>query len=328
MKKVMVIGGAGYIGSHTCKYLASEGIEPVVFDNLSEGHRDFVRWGDLIEGDIRDRAAVEAALVQAKPDGIIHFAANIEVGESTRDPGAFYENNVGGALNVAIAARDAGNLPIVFSSTCAIYGRSDADRVAEDTVQAPMSPYGRTKLMVEQILNDFGTAYGVPWVCLRYFNACGADLDGQIGEAHSVETHLVPRAILAGLGKLDGFAVFGDDYDTPDGSAVRDYIHVLDLAQAHVRALRYLWQGGESTQFNIGTGKGTSVFEIIGAVERALGVKVPYTLGPRRAGDPPCLVADATRAETILGFKAEHSDIETVIQSAAAWHKQLLQIRD
>jgi UDP-glucose-4-epimerase GalE len=191
-----------------------------------------------------------------------------------------------------------------------------------------MSPYGRTKLMVEQILNDFGTAYGVPWVCLRYFNACGADLDGQIGEAHSVETHLVPRAILAGLGKLDGFAVFGDDYDTPDGSAVRDYIHVLDLAQAHVRALRYLWQGGESTQFNIGTGKGTSVFEIIGAVERALGVKVPYTLGPRRAGDPPCLVADATRAETILGFKAEHSDIETVIQSAAAWHKQLLQIRD
>jgi UDP-glucose-4-epimerase GalE len=328
VKKVMVIGGAGYIGSHTCKYLASEGIEPVVFDNLSEGHRDFVRWGDLIEGDIRDRAAVEAALVQAKPDGIIHFAANIEVGESTRDPGAFYENNVGGALNVAIAARDAGNLPIVFSSTCAIYGRSDADRVAEDTVQAPMSPYGRTKLMVEQILNDFGTAYGVPWVCLRYFNACGADLDGQIGEAHSVETHLVPRAILAGLGKLDGFAVFGDDYDTPDGSAVRDYIHVLDLAQAHVRALRYLWQGGESTQFNIGTGKGTSVFEIIGAVERALGVKVPYTLGPRRAGDPPCLVADATRAETILGFKAEHSDIETVIQSAAAWHKQLLQIRD
>lgn len=327
MKTVMVIGGAGYIGSHTCKYLAGEGIAPVVFDNLSEGHRDFVRWGDLIEGDVRDRATLAQALDQAKPDAIIHFAANIEVGESTRDPGKFYENNVGGSLNVAMAARDAGNIPIVFSSTCAVYGRCEEPRIDEATAQGPMSPYARSKQMVEQILGDFDAAHGLRSVCLRYFNACGADLDGQIGEAHSVETHLVPRAILAALGKLDGFAIFGDDYDTPDGSAVRDYIHVMDLAQAHVRACQYLWDGGESTAFNVGTGTGTSVFQIVEAVGRALGTPVPYTLGPRRVGDPPSLVADPTRAEEVLGFAAQHSDIDTVIGTAAAWHKQVLQIR-
>lgn len=328
MTKVMVIGGAGYIGSHTCKYLANEGITPVVFDNLSEGHRDFVRWGDLVEGDIRDRDSIVGALAEVQPEGIIHFAANIEVGESNRDPAKFYENNVGGSLNVAVAARDAGNIPIVFSSTCAIYGRCEEDRIGEDTPKGPMSPYGQTKHMVETILGDFSNAYGLRSVCLRYFNACGADLDGQVGEAHSVETHLVPRAILAALGKLDGFAVFGDDYETADGSAVRDYIHVMDLAQAHVQALRYLWDGGETTQFNVGTGNGTSVLEIIESVERVMGLKIPYTLGPRRAGDPPKLIADAARAEEVLGFSARYSDIDTVIRTASAWHKQILQIRE
>jgi UDP-glucose-4-epimerase GalE len=300
----------------------------VVFDNLSEGHRDFVRWGDLVEGDIRDRAAVEAALAEVKPDGIIHFAANIEVGESNRDPGKFYENNVGGSLNVAMAARDAGNIPIVFSSTCAIYGACTLPRIPEDTTQGPMSPYGASKQMVETILGDFSRAYGLRSVCLRYFNACGADPDCQIGEAHAVESHLIPRAILAAYGQIDDFAIFGDDYDTPDGSALRDYIHVMDLAQAHAKAMRYLWDGGESTQFNVGTGTGTSVFEIVQAVEAVTGKPVPHTLGPRRAGDPPQLIADPTRAEEILGFAATHSDIETVIRTASAWHRQMLQMRD
>ena len=318
--KVMVFGGAGYIGSHTCKWLKSSGFEPIVFDNLCEGHREFVKWGELIEGDIRDREAVDAALARTQPDLIIHFAAFAYVGESVQDPAKYYDNNVLGALNIADAARQGGNIPIVFSSTCATYGMPATDRIAEDTPQAPINPYGRTKLVVEQILKDFHTAYGLPSVCLRYFNACGADPDREIGEAHRIETHLIPRAILAALGQIDDFQVFGDDYDTPDGSAVRDYVHVNDLAEGHVAACRYLIDGGATDQFNIGTGTGYSVFEIINAVETAAGRPVPHTISPRREGDPPVLVADPAKSKAILGFEASFSSLENITATALAWH--------
>ncbi len=320
MTAVMVFGGAGYIGSHTCKCLKSNGFEPVVFDSFCEGHRDFVRWGELVEGDIRDKAAVEAALRSVEPAIIIHFAAFAYVGESVRDPAKYYENNVLGSLNIADAARMAGNVPIVFSSTCATYGIPTTQRIAEDTPQAPINAYGRTKLMVETVLKDFHQAYGMNSICLRYFNACGADPDGEIGEAHREETHLIPRAILAAMGRIDDFEVFGDDYDTPDGSAVRDYVHVDDLAEAHVAACRYLLDGGQTDQFNIGTGAGFSVFEVIDAVSSAFGARVPCRVSARRPGDPPVLVADPSKARAILNFEARHSSLENIVRTALAWH--------
>lgn len=321
MTRILVIGGAGYIGSHTCKALKAEGFDPVVFDNLSEGHRAFVQWGDLIEGDIRDRDAVTRAVKAARPDAIIHFAALAYVGESVEEPAKYYDNNVSGALNIADVARRCGNIPIVFSSTCATYGIPPSPSIPEETVQAPINPYGRTKLIVENILKDFDTAYGLRSICLRYFNACGADASACIGEDHRIETHLIPRAIWAALGIIDDFRVFGDDYDTPDGSAVRDYIHVTDLAQAHIQACRHLLDGGASDQFNIGTGKGVSVFEIIDAVEKATGTAVPYQLAPRRAGDPPVLIAQNDKARRVLGFEPEHSSLANIMATAVAWHR-------
>lgn len=321
MTRILVIGGAGYIGSHTCKALKAEGFDPVVFDNLSEGHRAFVQWGDLIEGDIRDRDAVTRAVKAARPDAIIHFAALAYVGESVEEPAKYYDNNVSGALNIADVARRCGNIPIVFSSTCATYGIPPSPSIPEETAQAPINPYGRTKLIVEDILKDFDTAYGLRSICLRYFNACGADASACIGEDHRIETHLIPRAIWAALGIIDDFRVFGDDYDTPDGSAVRDYIHVTDLAQAHILACRYLLDGGASDQFNIGTGKGVSVFEIIDAVEKATGTAVPYQLAPRRAGDPPVLIAQNDKARRVLGFEPEHSSLANIMATAVAWHR-------
>ncbi len=320
MKRILVFGGAGYIGSHTCKALHGSGFAPVVFDNFIEGHRDFVKWGTAVEGDIRDAAAVAQAFAQVDPVAAIHFAAHAYVGESVTDPGKYYDNNVSGSLNIAMAARDAGNVPLVFSSTCAIYGTPDVVAIREDTPPAPINPYGRTKLIVEGILQDFSSAYGLRSVCLRYFNACGADAEGEIGEAHREETHLVPRTILSALGRMDGFRVFGDDYDTQDGSAVRDYVHVTDLAHAHVLACDYLLNGGASDQFNIGSGKGTSVFQIIEAVRKATGRDVPHDIGPRRPGDPAALVADPAKARAVLGFQARHSDIANIAETATRWH--------
>jgi UDP-glucose-4-epimerase GalE len=322
MKKVMVFGGAGYIGSHTCKRLAAQGFAPVVFDNLSEGYADFVKWGDLIRGDIRDAAQVTQALAQEQPAAIIHFAAHAYVGESVTDPGKYYENNVMGALNIAQAARDAGNIPLIFSSTCAIYGIPPGDRIDETCPKQPINPYGRSKWMVEQILADFSAAYDLRSVCLRYFNASGDDPDGDVGEAHREETHLIPRAVLAGLGKINDFSIFGEDYPTPDGSAVRDYIHVDDLAEAHVRACRYLLDGGQTDQFNVGVGRGYSVFQIVEAVGRHLGQPVPHEIKPRRAGDPAALVADPSKIRDILGFEANHSDLDHIIATAVAWHSR------
>ncbi len=319
-QKVLVFGGAGYIGSHTCKVLAEQGFAPVVFDNLSEGYRDFVQWGDLIEADILDLDAVRAALRTVRPAALIHFAAFAYVGESVADPAKYYRNNVAGSLNIADAARLEGNVPVIFSSTCATYGIPAKVPIDENTPQNPINPYGRTKLMVETILDDCGAAYGLKSVCLRYFNACGADPEGAVGEAHRDETHLIPRAIFSLMGTIKDFAIFGGDYDTPDGSPIRDYIHVLDLAEAHVLALKHLLAGGPSEKINIGTGTGYSVFELIDRLEAVTGRPVPRTVGPKRAGDPPSLVADASKAKALLGFAPRHSDLDTVLRTAYDWH--------
>ncbi len=322
MGRILVFGGAGYIGSHTCKRLAEAGHEPVTFDNLCEGHRDFVRWGPLIEADITEDAAVRDAIARHRPDAIIHFAARSIVPDSLADPGGYYSTNVAGSLNILEAARDCGGVPIVFSSSCAVYGAHVRLPIREDSPRAPASPYGRTKQIVEDMLADFSAAHGLRSVALRYFNACGADPAGEIGERHRNETHLIPRAILAAMGRLDDFRVYGDDYDTPDGSAIRDFIHVNDLAEAHLRACDYLLAGGASDALNIGSGQGYSVFEIIRAVEAAGAGRVPLETAPRRAGDPPELVADTTRAREILGFTPRHSDLGTIIETALAWHRK------
>lgn len=322
MKKVLVFGGAGFIGSHTCKRLSELGIEPVVFDNLSEGYQEFVQWGDLIVGDIGDPEAVADAILQVKPDVIIHFAAFAYVGESVTDPEKYYSNNVVGSLNIVRSAREMGNIPIIFSSTCAIYGIPSTDIIDESLPKSPINPYGRGKWMVEQILADYSAAYGLRSVCLRYFNAAGADAAGCVGEAHRDETHLIPRAIFAGLGRIDDFVVFGSDYPTADGSAVRDYIHVADLAEAHVAACRYLVDGGQTDQFNIGAGQGYSVFEIIDALSKHLGNVIPHVVKFRRAGDPPALIANPEKAKRILGFEAQHSSLENIISTAVTWYQK------
>lgn len=326
MAQILVLGGAGYIGSHTCKRLAQSGFTPVVFDNLSEGHAHAVKWGELIEGDIQTPGDIAAAIEQTRPAAIIHFAAHTYVGESVEDPGKYYQNNVIGTLNVANAARDAKGIPIVFSSSCATYGLPSGDRLSEDMPQNPINPYGRTKLVNEMILRDFSSAYGLRSVCLRYFNAAGCDAELEIGEEHSDETHLIPRAILAQLGVLDDFKVFGTDYPTPDGTAIRDYIHVTDLADAHIAACRHLLDGGASDQVNVGTGQGYSVSEIVKAVQECADSEVPLEYGPRRAGDPPILVSDTTKARTLLNLKPEHSDLKNIVETAYGWfskiHKQ------
>lgn len=322
MRNILVFGGAGYIGSHTCKQLRLSGFNPISFDNLSEGHTDLVQWGDLIIGDIRSKEDIVAAIQRVAPVAAIHFAAHAYVGESVVDPSKYYSNNVVGSLNIIQALQEANNLPVIFSSSCAIYGTPTTPTISEETPKAPINPYGRSKLMVEQILQDFSAAYDLRSVCLRYFNASGGDAAGETGEAHRHETHLIPRTILSGLGRIDDFSVFGDDYDTSDGSAVRDYIHVTDLADAHVAACKYLLDGGATDHFNVGTGKGYSVLEIITAVSKHLDREVPFNLGPRRAGDPAALVAEVSKIQKILEFQAKFSELDNIISTALPWYKQ------
>ena len=317
--KVLVAGGAGYVGSHTCKALAGSGFEPVVYDNLSTGHRGFVRWGPLVEGDLLDEETLTSAFVEHRPAVALHFAACAYVGESFEEPAKYYTNNVIGALHLVEAARSAGNVPIVFSSTCAVYGEPAKLPISEDTSLVPVSPYGRTKLAIEHALSDYDAAYGLRSIRLRYFNACGCDPDGEVGESHDPETHLIPRAILAAMGRLGELSIFGDDYTTPDGTAIRDYVHVSDLAGAHVAAARRLLDGAESFAVNLGTGRGFSVREIVDAVQRVTGLKVPYRIAARRRGDPAILIADGSRAERLLGFSIPRSDVETVVRTTYAW---------
>ncbi len=316
---VLVTGGAGYVGSHTCLALADAGFTPVVYDNLSNGHRHFVRWGPFIEGDVRDRFALEAVFNQFRPVAVMHFAALIEVGESVRQPAAYYDTNVTGALNVIGAARGAGVDRMVFSSTCATYGSPVHLPMAETHPQAPLNPYGRSKLMVEQILADLDRYADFRSAVLRYFNAAGADPDGRIGEQHEPETHAIPLALLAALGQRDGFRIFGNDYETRDGTALRDYVHVLDLADAHVLALRHLLANNESVQLNLGTGTGVTVRELVEAIRSVTGRAFPVETVGRRPGDAAALVADSVRAKQILGW-CPTRDIHCILESAWRWH--------
>lgn len=320
---VLVAGGAGYIGSHVCEALAKAGYRPVALDNLSTGHAEFVRWGPLVQGDVADAALVRRTLVEHDVAAVMQFAASSVVSESAAAPLDYYRNNVAGLLGLVEGMRAAGVDKLVFSSTCAIYGDPKGAAIREDLPPAPISPYGRSKLMCETMLRDAADAHGLKTVALRYFNACGASTEADIGEFRPVETHLIPRAMMAALGEIDDFQVCGADYDTPDGTAVRDYIHVADLAAGHLAALEQLLDGREGfAAFNLGTGEGRSVREVLDAVAAVSGTPAPSAVGPRRAGDPPSLVADPSLARRELGFETRHSDLATVVGSAWAWHSR------
>jgi len=320
--RVLVTGGAGFIGSHACKALAMAGHEPIVFDNLSTGHADAVKWGPLVVGDIRDAEALDSALSAHRPDLVMHFAALAYVGESVADPAHYYGVNVAGTLSLLEAMRRHGVDAIVFSSSCATYGTPEVLPICESTPQRPINPYGFTKLAAERMLQDFERAYGLRWVALRYFNAAGADPDGELGEDHDPETHLVPLAIQSALGLRPPLQVFGTDYPTPDGSAVRDYVHVSDLAHAHVLAAGHLVSGGASGAFNLATGSGVSVLEIAAAVAEAVGRPVPLVMATRREGDPPALYATGGLARQVLGWDPRHLALEDVVATAARWFQR------
>lgn len=319
--KVLVTGGAGYIGSHTCKALAHGGHAVIVYDNLSTGHREFVRWGDFVYGDIRDTQCLRACLKKYAPDGIVHFAASAYVGESVLNPGKYFHNNVVGTLSILDALRDEGVRNIVVSGTCAVYGQPATVPIAETCPTNPINPYGASKLFMERMLADYATAHGLHWCSLRYFNAAGGDPEGEIGEWHEPETHLIPRVIMAALGKIPAIEIFGDDYDTPDGTCIRDYVHVNDLARAHILAMEYLLAGGESVALNLGSGQGASVREIIAGVAEIVGRPVPHVIKPRRAGDPAKLVADAERAENCLQWRPD-MHVPRILRDALVWTKQ------
>lgn len=316
---VLVTGGAGFIGSHTCKALRQNGYLPVTFDNLSTGHENAVRFGPLVRGDVCDAGAVADAIRAHQAKAVLHFAASAYVGESMRNPAQYYANNVGGMIGLLQGCKDAGLGQIVFSSSCATYGTPDHLPISEDTPQNPINPYGRTKLMCEQMLQDHAAAYGLRYAALRYFNAAGADPAGELGERHDPETHLIPLALMAAAGKGPALAVFGTDYPTADGTCVRDYIHVADLARAHVLALEHLISGGPSIAVNLGTGRGVSIRDIVLEIGRLTGQAVPITSAPRRDGDPASLVADPGKAKTILGFQTECSDLSAILRDAAPW---------
>lgn len=313
---ILVTGGAGFIGSHICKALSRAGMIPVTYDNLSTGHADSVRWGPLIRAELADAAALRRTLAEFSPDCVIHCGANAYVGESVDMPRKYYRNNVVGSLTLLEACLDQEIDRIVFSSSCATYGVPTSLPIREESPQHPVNPYGRTKLIFEMALEDFAAAYGIRFAALRYFNAAGADPDGELAERHQPETHLIPRALLAAAGRLERLDIFGTDYATEDGTCVRDYIHVSDLAQAHLAAVNHLLADGGSLSVNLGSGRGTSVREILEAIHRASGREVPVRYRSRRVGDPPILFANTARAKAELGFSPAFSDIDTIIRTA------------
>jgi len=319
---ILVCGGAGYIGSHMARWLALRDIRVTVLDDLSTGHRGFVQWGELVEADIRDRAALDRVFAAQRFDAVMHFCARSLVGESVADPYAYYASNVGGTLTLLQAMRAHGVDRLVFSSTAAVFGHPQADRIDEDHPQKPINPYGASKLMVERILADAAAAYGLRSVALRYFNAAGAAPDGTIGEAHDPETHLVPNAIRAALGTGPALTLFGDDYPTPDGTCIRDYVHVDDLAQAHLLALDYLDANPGAHAFNLGNGQGFSVREVIAAVAQVSGREVPHSIAARRPGDPAVLVASSERARAQLGWQPEYTTLAPILETALHWHQR------
>lgn len=318
---ILVTGGAGYIGSHTAKAIAAAGHKPVVFDNLDKGHDWAVQWGPLIRADLADRAALRAALKDNAIDAVIHFAAFTAVGESMLAPEKYFRNNVANTLNLLGAMEETGVHRIVFSSTAAVYGNPLFTPIPEDHRTQPVNPYGESKLMMEKMIEWFGVVHGFRWACLRYFNAAGGDPDGQIGETHDPETHLIPLALSAVTGGIPHLRMFGTDYPTPDGTAIRDYIHVTDLGSAHVLATEYLVAGGSSLIANLGTGEGNSVREVVRTVEKVTGRAVPVVESPRREGDPPVLVADSAKAKKTLGWTPRHSSLEEIVRTAWAWHQ-------
>ncbi len=319
---VLVTGGAGYVGSHTCLALSRAGFVPVTYDDLSTGHRSNVKWGPLVEGTLADAVRLGAAIDEYKPVGTIHFAGFIAVGESVVDPGRYYANNVGATLVLLEALRKKNVGPVIFSSTAAVYGDPLETPIPESHRLAPVSPYGHSKRMIEQVIADYGAAYGMGYALLRYFNAAGADPDGQLGEAHEPETHLIPKAI-ASVRTNRPLDIFGTDYDTRDGTAVRDYIHVSDLADAHVRALQRLRaHPSDAMVLNVGTGIGHTVSEVVAKIAAVAGQPLSLHHAPRRPGDPPVLVASATQIGRLLAFAPRHSSLEEIVTTAWNWHGQ------
>lgn len=321
-KTILVTGGAGYIGSHICQLLSKKGFLPITYDNLSRGYKTAVKWGPLIVGDLKDKTKLQKTFEIYQPVSVMHFAAYAYVGESVENPALYYENNLISTLTLFNVMLEHNVKELIFSSTCATYGVPQKLPLTEDHPQTPINPYGRSKLMIEQMLKDYDKAYGLKSISLRYFNAAGSDLDGEIGENHQPETHLIPLIIKAALGQTSKIAVFGTDFSTKDGSAIRDYIHVMDLARAHLQALLYLQEKKESLFVNLGTGSGFSVLEVIAKVKELTGQEFKVDLQGRRAGDPPILVADSEKALKTLNFKLKYSDLETIIMSAFSWQKK------
>jgi UDP-arabinose 4-epimerase len=322
--EVLVTGGAGYIGSHACKALSQAGYKPIALDNLIYGHREAVKWGPLEEGNILDGNWLDGVFKRYRPVAVMHFAAFAYVGESMSDPSKYYQNNVMGTVSLLDAMVRNNVKKIVLSSSCATYGAVDELPITETTRQLPINTYGYTKLICENVLADYERAHGLKWTAMRYFNAAGADSDGEIGESHDPETHLIPLAIWAALGQGKKLQIFGNDYDTPDGTALRDYIHVSDLAAAHLKAVEYLARGGPCTAFNLGTGSPTSVLEVMNAVTKAAQISVPFEFVPRRDGDPPALYACSKKAQMTLGWTPKESDINDIVVSAVTWHRNAL----
>lgn len=318
---VLVVGGAGYIGSHAVKYLSDAGHSVWVYDNLSRGHRASVPADRLVVGEVADRAKLVATMRDKKIDAVMHFAAFALVNESVNDPSLYYRNNVIAALELLDAMREANVMRIVFSSTTATYGEPEIVPIPETTPQAPINPYGFTKLVIEKALADYAAAYGLAYAALRYFNAAGADPSGEIGEDHTPESHIIPLVLQVALGQRDKITIYGDDYPTPDGTCVRDYVHVCDLADAHLRALERL-EPGKGICLNLGTGRGTSVREIVEACREVTGHPIPEVMGTRRAGDPPELVADARRAQAELGWNPQYKDVHSIVKTAWNWHQK------
>ena len=320
--RVLVVGGAGYIGSYMVKRLARAGYAVTTFDNFSTGHRDAVCGGDLVEGDLADAAGLAEFFSAHNFDAVFHFASFIQVGESVQHPAKYYGNNLCNTVNLLNAMVAAKVTLLVFSSSAAVYGEPACTPIDESHPIAPLSPYGHSKAMVEQVLRDYARAYDLQSVSLRYFNACGADPEGELGERHDPETHLIPLALQAVSGRRGALTIFGDDYDTPDGTCIRDYVHIEDLCEAHLLALRYLQDGGAVEALNLGSGKGFSVAEVLRTVEQVTGRAVPVIQGKRRPGDPARLVADATRATAMLGWVPRYGELETIVRHAWAWEQQ------
>lgn len=320
--RVLVVGGAGYIGSHMVKRLADLGCEVVTLDNLSGGHRDAVVAGEFVHGDIADRTLLDQLFASRRFDAVMHFASFIQVGESMREPIKYYQNNVTNTLNLLNAMQTFGVKRFIFSSTAAIFGEPEYTPIDEAHPRRPINPYGRTKLMVEEALADYDRAYGLKSVCLRYFNAAGADPEGQLGERHDPETHLIPLVLQAASGRRPHISVFGRDYDTPDGSCIRDYIHIVDLCEAHWLGLQYLMAGGDSRAYNLGNGNGFSVQEVIDTAREVTGREIAVVDGPRREGDPARLVADSTKVRQELGWSPRYPDLAEIVRHAWQWESK------